>query len=237
MLRAVSHCFKAPHIFHNSFTLFGGTSNNNLAQIEAQTLTASNNTGGLIFRTANAGTLTERVRINENGSLGIGTASPLANLQIGVLPNASGAMSTTLATYAGSLGTTAGNSLKIASIGFAASNSTALGVTAHRTANGSFFSTAAIGLGFDVDNSSYTTANGMWFTSTGNIGVGTVTPDASAKLHISSTTQGVLITRGTTTQINAISSPANGLMVYNTTLNKLCVYENGSWKQVSTTAM
>lgn len=217
--------------------LFGGTGNTNIAQIEAQTLTASNNTGGLIFRTANAGTLTERMRIDQNGNVGVETTSPLAKLQIGVLPNASGAMSGTIATYAGSLGTTLGNSLKVASFGFAASNSTALGVTAYRTANGSFFGTTAIGLGFDVDNSSYSVANGMWFNATGQVGVGVVTPDASAKLHISSTTQGVLITRGTTTQINAIASPANGLMVYNTTLNKICVYENGSWKQVSTTAM
>ena len=55
--------------------LFAGTGNANLAQIEAQTLTASNNTGGLIFRTANAGTLTERMRIDQNGSLGLGSTA------------------------------------------------------------------------------------------------------------------------------------------------------------------
>ncbi|MDP1814431.1 MAG: hypothetical protein Q8K92_08280 [Leadbetterella sp.] len=71
----------------------------------------------------------------------------------------------------------------------------------------------------------------------GSTGIGTASIDPSALLHVSSTTQGVLITRGTSTQINAIASPANGLMVYNTTLNKLCVYENGAWKQVTTTAM
>ena len=31
-----------------------------------------------------------------------------------------------------------------------------------------------------------------------------------------------------TTQQNAISSPTNGLVIYNTTTNKLMVY-NGSW--------
>lgn len=71
----------------------------------------------------------------------------------------------------------------------------------------------------------------------GQVGIGTTSIDASALLHVSSTTQGFLLPRQTTTQINAIASPANGLMVYNTTLNKLCIYENGSWKQVSTTAM
>jgi len=77
----------------------------------------------------------------------------------------------------------------------------------------------------------------MRITDSGSLSIGTTTPDASALLHIASNTKGVLITRGTTTEINAISSPANGLMVYNTTLNKLCVYENGTWKQVTTTTM
>jgi hypothetical protein len=79
--------------------------------------------------------------------------------------------------------------------------------------------------------------NAVTFSSTGSVGIGTTSPDASTLLHVSSTTKGVLITRGTTTQINEITSPANGLMVYNTTLNKLCVYENGTWKQVTTTNM
>jgi len=73
--------------------------------------------------------------------------------------------------------------------------------------------------------------------SNGAIAIGTTTANASSILDIPSTTKGVLLPRQTTTQINAISSPANGLMVYNTTLNKLCIYENGTWKQVTTTNM
>jgi hypothetical protein len=60
-------------------------------------------------------------------------------------------------------------------------------------------------------------------------------PSALFALH--SATQGFLPPRMTTTQINAIVNPANGLVVYNTTLNKLCVRENSAWKQVTTTAM
>lgn len=74
-------------------------------------------------------------------------------------------------------------------------------------------------------------------TDDGSLAIGNPTPAASAKLDITSTTQGVLLPRMTTTQINAIASPSNGLMVYNTTLNKLCVYEASAWRQVSTTAM
>jgi Flp pilus assembly pilin Flp len=46
------------------------------------------------------------------------------------------------------------------------------------------------------------------------IGIGTNTPNASAKLEISSTTQGLLPPRMTAVQRNAISNPAAGLMVW-----------------------
>jgi hypothetical protein len=72
----------------------------------------------------------------------------------------------------------------------------------------------------------------------GRVAIGTnATAVASAALEIVSTTQGFLPPRMTTAQITAIASPANGLMVYNTTLNKICVFENGTWRQVSTTNM
>jgi hypothetical protein len=48
------------------------------------------------------------------------------------------------------------------------------------------------------------------------VGIGTVTPDASSVLDLSSTTQGILMPRMTTAQRTAIASPANGLMVYDT---------------------
>jgi hypothetical protein len=47
-------------------------------------------------------------------------------------------------------------------------------------------------------------------------GIGTSSPDASAKLDISSTTKGLLTPRMTSTQRAAISSPANGLLIYQT---------------------
>jgi hypothetical protein len=52
---------------------------------------------------------------------------------------------------------------------------------------------------------------------------------ASAQLEMVSTTQGFLPPRGTNTQMNAISSPATGLVFYDTTNNKLCVYNATSW--------
>lgn len=66
-----------------------------------------------------------------------------------------------------------------------------------------------------------------------NIGMGTGTPNASAKLDIVSTTQGLLPPRLTTAQRDAISSPADGLVIYNSTINKHELRQNGIWVEVS----
>jgi hypothetical protein len=52
---------------------------------------------------------------------------------------------------------------------------------------------------------------------------------ASAKVQIDSTTQGFLPPRMTTTQKNAIATPAAGLMVYDSTLNLMSVYNGTIW--------
>src|SRR5579863_2037703 len=62
-----------------------------------------------------------------------------------------------------------------------------------------------------------------------NVGMGTASPNTSAKLDITSTTQGFLPPRMTTTQKNAISSPATGLLVYDTTIGDLQEYNGSAW--------
>jgi uncharacterized protein (TIGR02145 family) len=62
-----------------------------------------------------------------------------------------------------------------------------------------------------------------------SIGIGTTTPNASAKLEIASTTQGFLPPRMTTAQRNAISSPSAGLTIYNTTVNCLQWWNGTHW--------
>ena len=49
------------------------------------------------------------------------------------------------------------------------------------------------------------------------------------KVEVSSTTGGMVMPRMTTTQRNAIASPTNGEMVYDTDLNKFHGYANGAW--------
>ena len=61
------------------------------------------------------------------------------------------------------------------------------------------------------------------------VGIGGVPSETTAVLSVISTTQGFLPPRMTTTQQNAISSPASGLMLYNTSTNKLMVYNGSAW--------
>ena len=53
-------------------------------------------------------------------------------------------------------------------------------------------------------------------TATAQTGIGTTTPDVSAKLDISSTTKGLLVPRMTATERGAIATPAKGLLMYQT---------------------
>lgn len=55
------------------------------------------------------------------------------------------------------------------------------------------------------------------------------TADNSAMLDVKSTSKGLLIPRLTTSQRNAISSPATGLIVYVTTDNTFYYYDGASW--------
>lgn len=59
------------------------------------------------------------------------------------------------------------------------------------------------------------------------------TPSASAVVAITSTTRGFLPPVMTTTQKNAISSPAAGLIVFDSTLSKLCVYSGSAWQTIT----
>jgi hypothetical protein len=67
----------------------------------------------------------------------------------------------------------------------------------------------------------------------GSLGIGTASPNASAILDVQSTTKGVRMPNMTTTQKNAIASPAAGLMVFDTNLAKLCVYTGAAWQTIT----
>lgn len=72
----------------------------------------------------------------------------------------------------------------------------------------------------------------MKMVSNGSLGIGTSSPNASALLDVTSTTKGFLPPRMTNAQMVAITTPASGLMVYDTTNNKLNVYDGTNWVAV-----
>lgn len=82
--------------------------------------------------------------------------------------------------------------------------------------------------------------------SVAQVGIGTTTPAASAKLEISSTNKGFLMPRvalSSTADNSTITSPASGLMVYNTATNGTAptnvtpgyyYYSQGKWQRMDT---
>ena len=67
------------------------------------------------------------------------------------------------------------------------------------------------------------------FNCFSQVGIGTTTPNPSSILDVSSTNQGFLPPRMTTAQRNAIVSPAEGLIVYNTDCRSLDFFNGTSW--------
>ena len=88
---------------------------------------------------------------------------------------------------------------------------------------------------FQFQNISYNTKVNLsmsgfsYFNSGGNYTFGSTTEVFTALLNLDSTTRGFLPPRMTTTQKNAIASPAAGLVVYDTDLNALCTYNGTTW--------
>lgn len=92
-----------------------------------------------------------------------------------------------------------------------------------------------ISSGYSVDSSSSTVAgldiraNGdVYLPSDTGVVIGSQTRNASAMLEIVSTTKGFRLPNMTTTQRDAISSPATGLLIYNTSTSAVNLY-NGAW--------
>jgi len=58
-------------------------------------------------------------------------------------------------------------------------------------------------------------------------------PNASALLELSSVEKALLLTRLSTGEMNAIASPINGMLIYNTDTNSFYGYAGGVWKELA----
>lgn len=68
------------------------------------------------------------------------------------------------------------------------------------------------------------------FAAYGQLGVGTILPDASSMFEVVSNAKGVLISRLSTSQRDNISSPATSLLIYNTSTNRYEFFDGSNWQ-------
>ncbi len=69
----------------------------------------------------------------------------------------------------------------------------------------------------------------MVIDTLGKVGIGTISPDASALMDMTSTNKGLLIPRMTSAQRKAIASPAAGLLVFDADKQLLYMYNGDQW--------
>ncbi len=100
------------------------------------------------------------------------------------------------------------------------------------TINNSITNTFSNNIGLHLKTSGSTGKNIAIYVESGQIGVGTNTPNASCLIDFVSTTMGVGVVNMTTAQKNAIASPKLGLIVFDTDLDRLCSYESTGWQSL-----
>lgn len=160
-------------------------------------------------------TFTQAMTLDASGNLGIGTTSPSGKLHV----NTAGTSN-----YIINSSDTADGSIQgIVFVGGSLNRAIIRAVNESTNGGSLQFFTYTGGIG----------TQNMTLTSGGNLGIGVTSPSASAILDAQSTTKGVRMPNMTTTQKNAIASPAAGLMVFDTTLAKLSVYSGAAWQTIT----
>ena len=200
--------------------VIGGTTASSTLTLESTS--GAGTTDAILFKT---GSQSERMRIDTSGNVGIGTSSPTAKLDVLTSINL-GQNFLNVGYDVGSGG------------GWIAGYNSTYSTSAIRTVTTGALSSIwynSAGLLFYTNSSAAggtAATERMRIDSSGNVGIG-ATANASAILDAQSTTKGVRFPNMTTTQKNAISSPAAGLVVFDTTLAKLCVYSGSAWQTIT----
>ncbi len=108
------------------------------------------------------------------------------------------------------------------------------GATGPQGPSGILASGSAVGNTPYWDGSQWVLNSSNVFNNGTSVGIGTVSPNASAALEVNSTTKGFLLPTMTQTQRNAISTPATGLLIYQSDNTPGFYYYNGSaWTAIA----
>jgi hypothetical protein len=181
---------------------------------------AGTTSGDYALRIRNAATSSDMFHVRGNGNVGVGLAAPLNKFTVSTASDETVSL-TDVSGYA-SLAyrhrTTNAYRDGLIDGGNVYINSESNGEVRINT------KTDAGDYKLQVSGNAYVTGTTVLAATSGSVGVATASPNASALLDVSSTTKGFLPPRMTTTQRDAISSPAAGLVIYNTTDSKLQVY-------------
>ena len=73
----------------------------------------------------------------------------------------------------------------------------------------------------------------FFLSSKAQVAIGTTTPDDGSALQIDSTVGALVPPRVTDAQMNAISTPLEGSIVYNTTTSALFLFSSGTWNDLT----
>jgi hypothetical protein len=170
--------------------------------------TDANTAGYIKFLTRpNGGAVTERMRIDSSGNVGIGTESPRESAALHLVRSSAPSILT-----------------------METERPTIFFIETDGSANENYQIRLEGGkLRLQQQNDAGSNAYDKFaIDQSGNCGIGTTSPAASAKLEISSTTGALLVSRMTTTQRDALTA-VNGMIIYNSTTNAFNFYENGAW--------
>ena len=165
-----------------------------------------------------------------NNRVGIGTTSPDYTLEVA---NPSGAgMYTIIASDTTAMAAGVGGGITFRGVYNAGTSLTEFATIRAAKSNGTVTN-------YDADLVFLTRANGsgdstehMRIDSSGNVGIGTASPNANAILDLTSTTKPFMPPRMTEAERDAVSDPTAGMVIYNSDTNVLNFHNGSAWGAV-----